>query len=77
MVPLVGVADVLRHADDAVGVVAGEVRADQVARQLRRHVGVRPHAPGDGGDELAEGIGRAEHRGLRDRPWATGLRSEG
>lgn len=61
----VGVTDVLRDADDAVGVVTGEVGADQVPRQLRRHVSVRPHAPGDGGNELVEGIGRTEHRGFR------------
>jgi hypothetical protein len=65
------VAHVLRHPDDPVGVVTGEIRAYQVPRELRGHVGVRAHAPGDGGDELAEGIGRAEHRGLRigHRAW--------
>ena len=59
----VHVADVLRHADDAVRIVAGQVRAHQVAPELLRHVGVRAHAAGDGGDELPHRIGRAEHGG--------------
>jgi hypothetical protein len=60
---LVHVAHVLRNADHAVGVVARQVRADQVARELRRHIGVRAHAAGDGGHELAHWIGRTEHGG--------------
>jgi len=66
----VRVADVLRDADHAVGVVTGEVRADEVARHLRRHVGVRAHASDDGDDELTEGIGRAEdgHRRIGHEP---------